>query len=111
MSSFNDYIKFSLDIEDQNIVFTDYFKKYINGKYHCVYQAELIQASCPFCHSTILKDNGHYTSNVRFILLLMLAIQLLSDLIYAMTALKDLWLNLALLINIVTSPTHLNVRS
>ena len=30
MSSFNDYIKFSLDIEDQNIVFTDYFKKYIN---------------------------------------------------------------------------------
>lgn len=30
MSSFNDYIKFSLDVEDQNIVFTDYFKKIIN---------------------------------------------------------------------------------
>ncbi|BBD48786.1 hypothetical protein LJCM5343_01830 [Lactobacillus paragasseri] len=26
MSSFNDYIKFSLNIEDQNIVFSDYFK-------------------------------------------------------------------------------------
>lgn len=54
MSSFNDYIKFSLDIEDPNIVFSDYFKKYINGKYHSVYQAELIQPSCPFYHSTNL---------------------------------------------------------
>ena len=67
MSSFNDYIKFSLDIEDQNIVFTDYFKKYIDGKYHTVYLGRLIQLSCPFCHSTNLKHNGHYTSNVRFI--------------------------------------------
>ncbi len=33
MSSLNDYIKFSLDIEDQNIVFTDYFKKFIDGKF------------------------------------------------------------------------------
>ena len=111
MSSNNDCIKFHLNIEDPNIVFSDYFKKYINGKYHSVYQAELIQPSCPFCHSTNLKHNGHYTSNVRFILLLMLAIQLLSDLIYAMTALKDLWLNLTLLINIATSLTLLNVRS
>ena len=70
MSSFNDYIKFHLDIEDQNIVFTDYFKKFINGKVHKIYLAELIQLSCPFCHSTNLKHNkhnGHYTSNVCFI--------------------------------------------
>ena len=67
MSSNNDCIKFHLNIEDPNIVFSDYFKKYINGKYHSVYQAELIQPSCPFCHSTNLKHNGHYTSNVRFI--------------------------------------------
>ncbi len=26
IASLNDYIKFSLDIEDQNIVFSDYFK-------------------------------------------------------------------------------------
>ena len=67
MSSNNDCIKFHLNIEDPNIVFSDYFKKYINGKYHSVYQAELIQPSCPFCHSTNLKHNGHYISNVRFI--------------------------------------------
>ena len=67
MSSFNDYIKFPLDIEDQNIVFTDYFKKFINGKYHNIYVAELIQLHCLYCHSTNLKYNGHYTSNVRFI--------------------------------------------
>ena len=67
MSSFNDYIKFSLGIEDQNLVFTDYFKKFFNGKFHKVYSAELIQPDCPYCHSTNLKHNGHYTSNVRFI--------------------------------------------
>lgn len=67
MSSLNDYIKFSLDIEDQNIVFTDYFKKFIDGKFHKVYLTELIQSSCPYCHSTNLKHNGHYISNVRFI--------------------------------------------
>ncbi|KFL97732.1 transposase [Lactobacillus gasseri SV-16A-US] len=48
MSSNNGCIKFHLNIEDPNIVFPDYFKKYINGKYHNVYQAELIQPSCPF---------------------------------------------------------------
>lgn len=67
MSSNNDCIKFHLNIEDPNIVFSDYFKKYINGKYHSVYQAELIQPACPYCHSNNLKHNGHYTSNVRFI--------------------------------------------
>lgn len=28
MSSLNDYIKFSLDIEDQNIIFKDYFTNF-----------------------------------------------------------------------------------
>ena len=55
MSSFNDYIKFSLDIEDQNIVFTDYFKKFINGKFHKVYLAELVLPACPYCHSNNLS--------------------------------------------------------
>ncbi len=32
MSSLNDYIKFHLNIEDPNIIFSDYFKKYINRK-------------------------------------------------------------------------------
>lgn len=67
MPSNNDCIKFHLNIEDPNIVFSDYFKKYINGKYHNVYVAELIQPLCPYCHSANLKHNGHYTSNVRFI--------------------------------------------
>ena len=30
MSSLNDCIKFHLNIEDPNIIFSDYFKKYIN---------------------------------------------------------------------------------
>ncbi len=30
MSSLNDCIKFNLNIEDPNIIFSDYFKKYIN---------------------------------------------------------------------------------
>ena len=113
MSSFNDYIKFSLDIEDQNIVFTDYFKKYINGKYHNLYVAELIQPACPYCHSNNLKHNGHYISNVRFITAnasYPVTIRLKKQRV-AMTALKDQWLNLTLLINIATSLTLLNVRS
>ena len=67
MSSFNDCIKFSLDIKDSNIIFIDFFKKIINNKLYKIYLAELIQPSCPYCHSTNLKHNGHYTSNVRFI--------------------------------------------
>ena len=42
MSSLNDCIKFHLNIEDPNIIFFDYFKKCINGKYHNLYVAELI---------------------------------------------------------------------
>ena len=43
MSSLNESIKFYLNIEDPNIIFSDYFKKWINGKYHNLYLAELIQ--------------------------------------------------------------------
>ena len=67
MSSLNDCIKFHLNIEGLNIIFSDYFKKYINDKYHNLYVAELIQPYCPYCLSSNLKHNGHYVSNVRFI--------------------------------------------
>ena len=67
MSSLNDYIKFTLDIEDQNIIFSDYSNENINGKICKIYLAELIQPACPYCRSTNLKHNGHYVSNVRFI--------------------------------------------
>ena len=93
MSSNNGCIKFHLNIEDPNIVFPDYFKKYINGKYHNVYQAELIQPSYPFCHSTNLKHNGHYTSNVRIITANAskpITIKLKKNVFFAMIALKGL---------------------
>ncbi len=113
MSSFNDCIKFSLDIEDQNIVFTDYFKKFINRKFHNAYLAELVQSACPYCRSNNLKHMVIILLTCA-LLLLMLASRLLSNLesnaFLAMPALKDLWLNLALLINIVTFLTHLNVK-
>ncbi len=67
MSSLNDCIKFHLNIEDPNIIFSDYFKKYINDKYHNLYVAELIQPYWPYCLSSNLKHNSHYVSNVRFI--------------------------------------------
>ena len=41
MSFLNDCIKFHLNIEDSSIIFFDYFKKCINGKYHNLYVAEL----------------------------------------------------------------------
>ena len=49
MSSLNDYIKFTLDIEDKNIIFSDYSNENINGKIYKIYLAELIQPTCPFC--------------------------------------------------------------
>ena len=67
MSSLNDYIKFTLDVEDKNIIFSDYSNENINGKIYKIYLAELIQPTCPYCRSTNLKHNGHYVSNVRFI--------------------------------------------
>lgn len=67
MSSFNDCIKFSLDIKDKNIIFLDFFTKFINGKAHKIYLAELVQPACPFCGSLNLKHNGHYISNIHYI--------------------------------------------
>lgn len=43
MSSFNDCIKFSLNIKYKNIIFLDFF---INGKPHITYLAELIKPGC-----------------------------------------------------------------
>ncbi|MDY4500310.1 MAG: ISL3 family transposase, partial [Lactobacillus johnsonii] len=54
MSSLNDYIKFTLDIEDKNIIFSDYSNENINGKIYKIYLAELIQPHCPYCRSTNL---------------------------------------------------------
>ena len=67
MSSLNESIKFYLNIEDPNIIFSDYFKKWINGKYHNLYLAELIQPYCPYYHSSNLKQNGHYTSKRKIL--------------------------------------------
>ena len=110
MSSLNDCIKFHLNIEDPNIIFSDYFKKYINGKYHNLYVAELIQSHCPYC----LSSNLVIILLTYALLLLMLAIQLLSDLksstFYVMPALKDQWLNLILLIKAAISLTLLSEK-
>ena len=68
MSSNNGCIKFHLNIEDPNIVFPDYFKKY-------------------------LKHNGHYTSNVRIITADVskpITIKLKKNVFFAMIALKGL---------------------
>lgn len=67
MSSLNNCIKFSLDIKDENIVFSNYLEERINDQFHKIYLAELIQPACPYCHSVNLKHNGHYLSNIRFI--------------------------------------------
>ena len=67
IASFNACIKFSLNIKDKNIVFLDFFNKFINGKAHKVYLAKLIQSACPFCDSLNLKHNGHYLSNIHYI--------------------------------------------
>lgn len=72
MSSLNESIKFYLNIEDSNIIFSDYFKKWINGKYHNLYLAELIQPHCPYLTLSIMAI-------ILPLLLLMLAIQISSD--------------------------------
>ena len=53
MFSLDNYIKFALDIKDQNIVFEDYFLRLVNGHKQKVYQAVLLQPSCPFCGSQV----------------------------------------------------------
>ena len=55
-------IRFYLNIEDPNIIFSAYFKKNINGKFHKVYVAKLIQPTRPFCHSSNLKHNSLLSS-------------------------------------------------
>ena len=67
MSSYNDCIKFSLDIQDPNITFNAHFFKLINGIKYKVFQATLIQPACPFCGSVNLIHNGHLQTNIRFI--------------------------------------------
>ena len=60
MSSFNNCIKFDLDIKEKNIVFKDYFYKMVQMKKHKIYEAELIQPACPYCGSLApLLHNGH----------------------------------------------------
>ena len=66
MSSLNDYIKFVLDIDDNNIIFKDYFYKIPEaGSKYKVYEAELIQPACPFCGSVDIIHNGHLKTNIR----------------------------------------------
>ena len=67
MSSFKDCIKFSLDIKDKNIIFLDFFIKFIDGKVHKSYLAKLIQPTCPFCGFLNFKHNGHYLFNINYI--------------------------------------------
>lgn len=59
-------IKFSLDIQDPNIIFEDYFydKNDPNNK---IYKAVLLQPSCPNCSSTNLLHNGRLETNIRYI--------------------------------------------
>ena len=66
MSSFNNYIKFALDIKDQNIVFEDYFFRLANGYKQKIYQAVLLQPSCPFCGSQELRHNGRLKTEIRY---------------------------------------------
>lgn len=51
MSTYNNSIKFSLDIEDPNIIFENYFYRL---EWH---QAVLIQPACPYCGSVSLIHN------------------------------------------------------
>ncbi|PXZ15744.1 ISL3 family transposase, partial [Lactobacillus helveticus] len=67
MSSFNNCIKFDLDIKEKNIVFKDYFYKMVQMKKHKIYEAELIQPACPYCGSLALLHNGHLITNIRYL--------------------------------------------
>ena len=59
MFSLDNYIKFALDIKDQNIVFEDYFFRLVNGYKQKFYQAVLLQPSYPFCCSQELQHGAH----------------------------------------------------
>ena len=66
MSSLDNYIKFALDIKDQNIVFENYFFRLVNGYKQKVYQAVLLQPSCPFCGSQELQHNGRLKTEICY---------------------------------------------
>ena len=63
MSLLDNSIKFSLDIKDQNIIFTGFH--YENQRK--IYEAELIQPACTHCGSINIWHNGHYRSKVHYI--------------------------------------------
>lgn len=67
MSSYNDSIKFALDIKDQHITFLDYFYKLENGIKQKIYKAVLEQPACPFCGSVNLIHNGRLQTNIHYI--------------------------------------------
>lgn len=66
MSSLDNCIKFELDVKDQNIVFKNYFYKYIELQKYKICEAELIQPACPFCGSLNLLHNGHLITNIHY---------------------------------------------
>lgn len=66
MSSLDNCIKFELDVKDQNIVFKNYFYKYIELQKCKICEAELIQPACPFCGSLNLLHNGHLITNLHY---------------------------------------------
>ena len=113
MSSLNDYIKFTLDIKDQYVIFSDYSNENINGKIYKTYLADLIQPACPYCRSTNLKHNGHYVSNARFITAdasKPVIIRLRKQCVLCNDCLKDQWLSLILLIKAAISLTLLSEK-
>lgn len=68
MSSYNNSIKFSLDIEDSNIIFEDYFYRIEHGIKQKIYQAVLIQPACPYCGSVSLVHNGRLKTEIRYLI-------------------------------------------
>lgn len=60
-------IKFSLDIKDPNLTFTDYLYKFYDGIKHQVYKAVLDIDKCAKCNSTNFLKNGYYTSEIHYI--------------------------------------------
>src|SRR5699024_1645931 len=81
-------LNFSSILKILILFFLIILKKCSNGKYHNLYVAELIQPHCPYCHSSNLKNNDHYTSNVRFITNYPIIIRLKKQLVLCNVCLK-----------------------
>lgn len=62
---FKGLYKFTLDIENHNIVFKDYFHKVFDSIRYKIYEAELINPTCPFCSSVGLIHSVHLKTHVR----------------------------------------------